>query len=97
MIPNDTKVRITWEMRRGDVEFVGSINEMRVNTVAQAVTWIMKELPKRDRLAVLSSAEVDLICLDEIGNFCDDEGCPRDFRPLGRYDPAEGEWVFTEY
>ena len=95
MINSNTSVRISWEMRNlnTDHEFVGSVNEMHVNTVAQAVQWVMKQLPDRGN----DTTEVDQVIIDEVGNFADDDGCPMETRRLATYDPHFDIWEFTEY
>ena len=86
------QVRITWEMfdHETEREFVGSINELSVKTIAEAQAWIRKQIPERET----DSTTIDAILLDQVGNFQDCEGIPCDSRAIGMLEPAVGEWFW---
>ena len=85
------KVQISWEMREGDHEWVGSINELTVGTIAQAQTWIRQEIPRRES----GTVEIDVVYLYEIGNFVDSEGCPINHQLIGSYSPSNDQWEWN--
>lgn len=87
-------VEIQWEMRdtATDREWVGSVNEMDVTTLAQASTWIRKQVSKHEH----GTIEVDAVIISAIGDFCDDDGCPSNRKQLGSYEPASGEWNWAK-
>ena len=77
-------VEIQWEMRdtATDREWVSCITELDVNTLAQASTWIRKQLPGREH----GTVEVDEVVVSAIG-----DGCPW----IGTYKPASDQWNWS--
>lgn len=90
-------IEIQWEMRdlSTDREWVSSVNEMDVNTLAQASTWIRQQLPERESAFKSKTIIVDGVIISAIGSFFDEDGCSTDRKWLGTYEPASDEWTWA--
>lgn len=92
------KARITWDYRRGDEdEITLSVNEKDFGTWAQARLWIEAEIPKRDfHRPADPELELDVVYLDELGEFADAEGVPCESRRIALYEHGAREWTWVE-
>lgn len=88
------KIEVAFEMRRGDREWVGSVIEMTVNTIAQAQKWVEGDV-KRKAPGLPPDTEIDVVSLSEVGEFYDDEGEPMRTRYLGQFVPINNEWEWS--
>jgi hypothetical protein len=92
------KARVTWDYRRGDEDGITlSINEKDFGTWAQARLWIEAEIPKRDyRHPSDKELDLDVVYLDELGNFADAEGEPCESRRIAMYERGPQEWTWAD-
>jgi hypothetical protein len=99
------KARVTWNYRRGDEDGITlSINEKDFGTWAQARDWIETKIPKRDpqneEVGWVSprdpELELDVVYLDELGDFADAEGEPCESRRIAMYEHGPREWTWAK-
>lgn len=95
----DKKARIIWKYRRGDEDgLVMSINEANFGTWAHARIWIEKQIPARSAHHPSDpELELDIVYLDEIGDFVDEGGKPCKSQRIATYEHGLLEWTWAEH